>query len=813
MARVILKPSSPRQEEFLKSNAFITIYGGSAGSGKAQPLDAKILTPDGWKFMGDITLGSQVITPDNNVANVIGVFPFDSKPIYKITTKSGRVTEACDEHLWQATISVPKKKSQSGIVTTQTMIDILQNGDKVYIPVSAALSTNQNPELPFDPYMLGVLIGDGNMTSHNVKLSSTDQEIIDYFNEALISYGCHLNHLKNYDFGIVQIDKSVKRDELGRIKNSNHVVDVLKKLGLMGENSFTKFIPDVYLNASIEDRFELLRGLLDSDGTISKCGTIEFSTVSKQLANDVKQLTLTLGGVAKIVERTTTYTYNGEKKQGSLSYRVYLKFKDSRKVFKLTRKSSLGRVRENLLDEIVSIEYVGEKPAQCIAIDSDDHLYITDDYIVTHNTYQGLMRFLRYTNDPEFVGYVIRKNATDLKKTGGAFRTALQMFKPFGITHTKQPMVITFPSGATIEFIGLDGEEGMNKIQGLEISACMIDEATHISDEEFWWTVSRLRTNANMMPNIWLTCNPDPDSFVFNLIESYIYQKGTYVNNELVEGRVDPDKNGKVLYYMRLSDVDGNDHIVFRETKEEFYEEFPEITDPESDYQPETLKFIGATCHDNPEMLKKNPKYVSNLRSLPRIKRERLYYGNWLVREEEGGYFKKEWVEPLLTTTKGLEFTRYVRCWDLASALKSEANPDPDYTAGVLIGKTRCGKYVILDVVRDRKRSGSNIDWIAEIARDDMKRYGEKNYQFYLPQDPASAGITARQYHVEKFNEKGLGAKFIKVGTTKSKLKRFEPFSASSEIGLVYVIKSDWNNMYFDELEAFDGISKSRHDD
>lgn len=186
---------------------------------------------------------------------------------------------------------------------------------------------------------------------------------------------------------------------------------------------------------------------------------------------------------------------------------------------------------------------------------------------------------------------------------------------------------------------------------------------------------------------------------------------------------------------------------------------------------------------------------------------------NWLARQEEGGYFKKSWVEPLLATTRDFEFTRFVRCWDLAASLPSEANPDPDYTAGVLMGKTRCGKYVVLDVVRDRKRSGANIDWIAEVVKDDMIRYGEKNYKFFLPQDPAAAGMTARVFHVEKFNEHGLGARFIKVGTNRGKLKRFEPFSASAEVGLVYVMKADWNDWYFSELEAFDGVSRSKHDD
>ena len=135
-----------------------------------------------------------------------------------------------------------------------------------------------------------------------------------------------------------------------------------------------------------------------------------------------------------------------------------------------------------------------------------------------------------------------------MKGGGGLFESAVRMFQSFDarVRHTKQPMVIYFPSGATINFIGMDGSAGMNAIQGKEISGAMIDEATHLSEEEINWIISMLRTKAKMTPCVWLTCNPDPDSVIFKWLKDYyLYPLGTTIDGELVEGRPNKDTDRK----------------------------------------------------------------------------------------------------------------------------------------------------------------------------------------------------------------------------------------------------------------------------
>lgn len=423
---------------------------------------------------------------------------------------------------------------------------------------------------------------------------------------------------------------------------------------------------------------------------------------------------------------------------------------------------------------------------------------------------------MRYVHDPEFVGYVFRKHSTDLKGSGALFDKAVKLFKQFDsrVTYTKQPMRINFPSGASIFFTGLDGQTGMDAIQGIEITAAMVDEASHLSEEEVWWIISRLRTNAKgIEPNIWLTCNPDIDSFLFRWVEWYLYPEGTIVDDVLVEGRPDPAKNCSTRWFLTTNDSS----MIWGDSKEYFYETYPELTSPTSELQPETFTFIGSTCKDNPLMLKANPKYESNLLKLPRVKKERLYYGNWLAREEESGYFKREWLGDLLNPMNKDDMgylsrvVKRVRCYDLAGSVPSERYNNPDWTVGVLMARTNTGEFIIEDVVRWRKRSGESIQAIMDVAKDDKDRYG--NVQLYLPQDPAQAGQTARLYHAKLFRDNGISVKFLKVGTTKSKLTRFEPLANGSENGVVKAVKGSWNDVAFSELESFDGVSKTKKDD
>lgn len=425
------------------------------------------------------------------------------------------------------------------------------------------------------------------------------------------------------------------------------------------------------------------------------------------------------------------------------------------------------------------------------------------------------MRFLLYVDDPNFIGFVIRKNATDLKGAGGAFDEAIEMYSKYDpkMTYTKQPMEIKFSTGAKIYFTGLDGEAGMKALQGKQISAIMLDEATHFTEEEIVWAESRLRTKANMTPNIWLTCNPDMDSVIFTWIKDfYLYPLGHFEDGELVEGRADPTKDGIIRYYLKVGNI-----TEWASTKEELLERFGDRFPKDkktgkTTASPKSFTFISATCLDNPPLLEANPDYVSTLASLPRITRERLLFGNWFAREEGAGYFKRQWT-PLVSPPNESDVKMRVRCFDTAMSVPSEKMPDPDYTVGVLIAALKSGGYVVEDVKRFRMRAGEVEQEIMRIVQDDIDYYGVSKYRAYLPQDPAGAGIAVRNHQAKLFASNGIPIRFIKVGSQQSKLKRFEPFSASAENGLISVCKADWNEAYFHELEAFDGTRKRIHDD
>lgn len=246
----------------------------------------------------------------------------------------------------------------------------------------------------------------------------------------------------------------------------------------------------------------------------------------------------------------------------------------------------------------------------------------------------GLMRFLLYVDDPHFIGFVIRKNASDLKGAGSAFNEALEMYSKYDpkMTYTKQPMEIKFSSGAKIFFTGLDGEAGMKSLQGKQISAIMLDESTHFTEEEIVWAESRLRTKANMTPNIWLTCNPDKHSVIYTWIKDfYLYPTNHFIDGECVGGRADPEKDGVVRYYLKV----GN-NTEWGSSREELIEKFghkfpKNKTTGETTAQPKSFTFISATCLDNPPLLEANPDYVSTLAALPRVTRERLLYGKQIA--------------------------------------------------------------------------------------------------------------------------------------------------------------------------------------
>lgn len=472
------------------------------------------------------------------------------------------------------------------------------------------------------------------------------------------------------------------------------------------------------------------------------------------------------------------------------------------------------RKRPKQQKKIESVMFAPASVKQEKFLNSDVFLTVYGGAAGSGKSYMGLMRFLRYVHDPKFSGYVFRKNATDMKGGGGLFQTATRMFQAYdpAVTYTKQPMCIYFPSGATINFTGLDGDAGMNAIQGIEISGAMLDEATHFTEAEVLWIMSRLRGKVSMEPCMWLTCNPDPDSFLCQWLEpNYLYPRGKVVGDELVEGRPDPDLDGQLLYFLR---GDG-DKMIWGKSREEMIETYGgnyiKGNDGKTTCNPKSFRFISATCLDNPPLLEANPNYISTLATLPRVNRERLLFGNWFAREEEAGYWKRDWCDIVPNPPK--EVYKRVRAWDIAGTLPTESNPDPDWTASVLMSRGKDGYYYVEDVVRDRRRIMEVLELIASVGRSDIE-YCSSHVFTYIPRDPNASGQWTAQQWVRELASKGIAVQTISTVGAKSKLQRFLPFCAVSEQRLVKIVKGEWNLEFFAELESFTGERRSRmHDD
>lgn len=370
--------------EFFAAGARYRERGFIAGNriGKEQPYSAKILTPTGFTTMGAITVGDTLCTPTGTTATVVEVFEQGEKDIYKLTFDDGSTTTCGLDHLWKCKGSEErfrKISSRYGQWQIKSFREIKAKFDKnptstknrFSFPIVDTLNFTE-PTLPIDPYTLGVLLGDGSMTS-SCSIHTNDPEILDLI---VLPDDCAFSH--------IQVQQRTSCREYG-IKG---LVPYLRDLNLYGQTCYNKHIPEMYFNSN--RRLELLQGLMDTDGCVSGSVT-EFVSVSEQLAKGVVRLCYSLGIKCSLKEKKTSWVYCGERRYSS-AWRVCIWYTD-KPLFKLSRKLNKqklnGQYKNGKERVLISIEYSHRELAKCILLDDEDHLYITDDYIITHNTEAG----------------------------------------------------------------------------------------------------------------------------------------------------------------------------------------------------------------------------------------------------------------------------------------------------------------------------------------------------------------------------------------------------------------------------------------
>lgn len=381
----IVIPVSPSLDIILNGGipegSFVVLTG-QPKCGKLQRLTDLIYTPNGPVTIGSIRVGDTVCDPHGSLSKVIGVYPQGIKDIYEVKFNDGSKTYCGLEHNW----TVSKNNRQNNYVT-MTLGEILKEGLrysdrwKWKIPLTQPVYFKQKKRLIIDPYILGCLIGDGCFTK-TTSFSGVDKHIINKLKEFCDKRGLSFKSRSYKDHSI-----SGKINSNTLVKNT--LTRDLKRLKLHGHNGHTKFIPSCYKYSSINNRWKLIRGLMDTDGSNDNGLRAEYTTVSKLLAKDVQEVLESLGYTCKIKRRFTSYEGKAGKKFPS--YRLYIHGNDIDKLFSLPRKKS-GNIRNkpDLFRTIVSAKKIGKEESVCIEIDNSDGLYLTNNFIVTHNTTTSL---------------------------------------------------------------------------------------------------------------------------------------------------------------------------------------------------------------------------------------------------------------------------------------------------------------------------------------------------------------------------------------------------------------------------------------
>lgn len=374
------------------------IIAADVGVGKAQPLDAKILTPTGWVFMGDIHLGDMVIAGDGSPAAVLGVYPQGEKNIYRVRFHDGSETECCDEHLWLTQTHLDRnnqrrKRADHGTPRVRQLSEIRRTmtyrGMKNHAIPMVGIVQFESRGVPIDPYVLGVLIGDGAIKRYAPVISNTENEIIEAV-RARVPAGFILSEVERNGGRCRSV--RIRRKDVARFSR-NGISVAIEALGL-NVLSWEKFIPNCYKFNAPGVRLEILQGLMDTDGYVNSSGTtVQFTSSSKRLAEDAQFVVQSLGGNATIKTKIPTFTYKGEKRPGREAFTVHMRmppdiapFLRSKKRDRVKPKSKYTPIRY-----IESVELVGRKQAQCIEVDHPSRLYVTDDFVVTHNTTRALI--------------------------------------------------------------------------------------------------------------------------------------------------------------------------------------------------------------------------------------------------------------------------------------------------------------------------------------------------------------------------------------------------------------------------------------
>lgn len=385
-------------------------------------------------------------------------------------------------------------------------------------------------------------------------------------------------------------------------------------------------------------------------------------------------------------------------------------------------------------------------------------------------TYGLLLESVRNITVKGFGAVIFRTSLTQITKEGALWDTADSIYPLVGGRGVRGNLVYYWDKyGTKIDFSYLARDADLHAWQGTQIPLICFDELTHFSKKQFFYMLSRNRSVCGVKPYIRATTNPDPDSWVRKFIDWWIDDFGFAIES----------RSGVVRWFIHK-----NDEIFWFDRKIDACKKFPKTP-------PKSFSFITSNVYDNKILLEQDPDYIANLEALQRVDRERLLNGNWDVRMGAGDYFNRSNFEVVDALP---QMKHIVRCWDLASTVPNETNEDPDWTVGMKTGVDYEDVFYVMDIKRDRL----NPTGVEKLLKNTSTQDG-KDVNIRIPQDPGSAGKVVAQAYIKLMA--GYTIKSLLVSGDKE--VRAKPASSQSGIGNIKVIRANWNEVFFDELEGF----------
>jgi phosphate starvation-inducible PhoH-like protein len=360
--------------------------------GRSQPYDRQVLTPTGFRPIGGLQVGDLVIGSNGLPTPVLGVYPQGRREVFRVRTQDGASTLCCGEHLWAVATRHDRWRGKPlRVLETREMVGQLRAAHyhRLELPLVSRPVEFLPREVLLDPYALGLLLGDGSLGSKLTGFTTADPELIVALEQSI--NGIELRRKSRFDYYLRQAAGGQG------LRVANPVVATLREFGLAGTRSTTKFVPEPYLYNSASVRLAVLQGLLDTDGgPVTQEGRtcrVQYGTSSPRLRDDVVFLVRSLGGVAywrtrPAAGRPPGHARGKDVHQRSDAYVLDIRLPEGVEPFRLTRKRELygnfgGGRPMRFID---SIEPAGEAETLCIQVAAADSLYVTDDFLVTHNT-------------------------------------------------------------------------------------------------------------------------------------------------------------------------------------------------------------------------------------------------------------------------------------------------------------------------------------------------------------------------------------------------------------------------------------------